>query len=338
MSARVACIGTGFMAGKHLAALASFPDVDVVAVADPVVERAESVAADLGARAYGDGLALLDTEELDAVWLCVPPFAHGALEHAALTRGLPFFAEKPLAHDLETAADIAAEVERRGALAVVGYHWRYLDVVQQAAARCRETPPVLVTGHWLDSTPPVAWWSQRGSSGGQVIEQTTHIFDLARYVVGEVERVSADEHVGASSSQADPDSVVPVASTAQLRFASGCLGTISSARTLPARHRVGLHLVGDGYAIELTESALVDHELRITDSSGTTVQRVDENPVAAEDRAFVDAVLGRGDDVRAPYAEAFRSHALAWAADLSAREGRPVEAAEMVPSRAGTHA
>ena len=324
MTARVACIGTGFMAGKHLAALAAFDDVDVVAVADPVVDRARAVADDLGARAYEDGLELLATEELDAVWMCVPPFAHGALERAAIARDLPFFVEKPLAHDLETATTIAEELSDRGLLAAVGYHWRYLDVVERVAEHCRELPPHLVTGYWLDSTPPVAWWSQRSSSGGQVIEQTTHLFDLARLLVGEVERVWADELVVAGTDPG-PDAPVPLVATAQLRFRSGCLGAVSSARTLPARHRVGLHLVGDGYAVELAESAIVDHELRITDGSGTTVERSDQDPVAAEDRAFLDAVLGRGDDVRAPYAEAIRSHALAWAADVSAREGRPVD-------------
>ena len=330
MTARVACIGTGFMAGKHLAALSSLPDVDVVAVADPLVDRARSVADGLGARAYDDGLALLATEDLDAVWLCVPPFAHGALERAAIARDLPFFVEKPLAQDLETATAIAQELSDRRLLAAVGYHWRYLDVVERVAARCRELPPHLVTGYWLDSTPPVAWWSQRSSSGGQVVEQTTHIFDLVRLLVGEVERVWAEELVVADT---DPsgDSPVPLAATAQLRFRSGCLGAVSSARTLPARHRVGLHLVGDGYAVELAESAIVDHELRITDRSGTTVERSDQDPVAAEDRAFVDAVLGRGDDVRAPYAEALRSHVLACAADVSARERRPVEMTPVGP-------
>ena len=90
---RVGCVGTGFIAGRHLAALASFPDVEVVAVADPLRERAEDAAGRLGARAYDDGLALLAQEELDAVWLCVPPYAHGPLELAAVDRDLPFFVE-----------------------------------------------------------------------------------------------------------------------------------------------------------------------------------------------------------------------------------------------------
>lgn len=74
---RVGCVGMGFIAGRHLGALTAMPDVEVVAVADPDVERAQAAAGRVAARAYDDGLALLATEDLDAVWLCVPPFAHG---------------------------------------------------------------------------------------------------------------------------------------------------------------------------------------------------------------------------------------------------------------------
>lgn len=49
---RVGCVGTGLIAGRHLAALATFPDVEVVAVADPVPERVAGAAARYGARTY----------------------------------------------------------------------------------------------------------------------------------------------------------------------------------------------------------------------------------------------------------------------------------------------
>jgi myo-inositol 2-dehydrogenase/D-chiro-inositol 1-dehydrogenase len=111
---RIGCVGTGFIAGQHLSALGTFDDVEVVAVADTVLERAEQVAERHGARAYGDGVALLGTEDLDAVWLCVPPFAHGVLEAAAVDRGLPFFVEKPLALDLPRAQDVAGRLAAAG--------------------------------------------------------------------------------------------------------------------------------------------------------------------------------------------------------------------------------
>jgi myo-inositol 2-dehydrogenase/D-chiro-inositol 1-dehydrogenase len=42
---RVACVGTGFIAGKHLEALSGLPEVQIVAVADTRPDRAEQTAA-----------------------------------------------------------------------------------------------------------------------------------------------------------------------------------------------------------------------------------------------------------------------------------------------------
>jgi predicted dehydrogenase len=319
-------VGTGFIAGRHLAALGGFSDVDVVAVADPVVERAEEAAARHGARSYRDGAALLAAEDLDAVWFCVPPFAHGPLETAAVERGLPFFVEKPLAHDLTTAESIARRVAERGLLTAVGYHWRHLDLVREAAGLLRGAPAMLVTGYWLDRTPPVPWWSRRSSSGGQVVEQTTHIFDLVRLLVGEVESVRAAETAATDAAGTGAD--VPDAASALLTFASGAVGSVSSARSLGWRHRVACHLVAEGRTVEIAERGLTDHELRVGNGDGEVVlTRSEEDPIAREDREFLDVLLGRADRVRVPYGEALRSHALAWAADEAARTGDAVRPA-----------
>ncbi len=317
---RVGCVGTGFIAGRHLEALSRLPDVEVTAVADPVAERAQDAAQRYGARAYDDGVALLESEALDAVWLCVPPYAHGPLEAAALDRGLPFFVEKPLALDLATAEGIAARVAETGLLTAVGYHWRHLDVVRAAADLLRDRPPHLVTGYWLDRTPAAPWWAQRDRSGGQVLEQTTHIFDLARVLVGEVVGVQAVEVAAPLDGAGD----APAAASALLRFASGAVGTISSARSLAWRHRVALHLVGDAQVVEVAERRLVDHELRVVTGDGEQVTTSDQDPIAAEDAEFVAALRGGGDGPRVPYAEALRTHTLTLAADRSAREGTPV--------------
>lgn len=317
---RIGCVGTGFIAGRHLAALAAMPDVEVVAVADAVVERAAVAADRVGARSYDDGLAMLAVEDLDAVWFCVPPFAHGPLENAALARQLPFFVEKPLAVDLTVAQEVANGIRAQGLRTAVGYHWRYLDMVEQARTLLRELPPQLVLGQWLDATPGAPWWSQRSTSGGQLVEQTTHLFDLARVLCGEVDSVYATESTLAREQW--PQADVPTVSSAHLRFRSGAIGTISSSCLLGSRHRVGLRLVTDGKVLELRERALSDHEFRVDD---VVVARSNEDPIAAEDRAFVAALLGREDDVRAPYEEALRTHALVCAVDRSARAGMPVD-------------
>ena len=319
---RVGVVGTGFIAGRHLAALTTLPDVDVVAVADPVRERAEAAAAGCGARSYDDGLALLQTEELDAVWLCVPPFAHGPLETAAVARGLPFFVEKPLALDLATAETVAAEVARTGLTTAVGYHWRHLSLVRRAAELAPAEEVQLVTGSWLDRTPAAPWWVQRSGSGGQVVEQATHVLDLVRLLAGEVDLVSAVER------PARVDGEVATAAVALLRLASGAVGSVASTRVLGWRHDVGLQVVAEGRVLELSERSLTDHSLRLVTADGEEVSRSDEDPVAAEDREFVDVLLGRAAQVRVPYAEALRTHALACAADRAAREGSTVRLAD----------
>jgi myo-inositol 2-dehydrogenase / D-chiro-inositol 1-dehydrogenase len=322
---RVGCVGTGFIAGQHLRALAEFDDVEVVAVADPVTERAQQTADRYGARAHGDGLALLNGEDLDAVWLCVPPFAHGSLEAAAMERGVPFFVEKPLATDLPLARTVADRVAESGLATAVGYHWRHLGLVQRAADLLADRPAQLVTGYWLDKTPGVAWWPHRDHSGSQVIEQTTHIFDLARHLAGEVATVAAAERP-ARDGQGD----VPAAASALLRFTSGAVGSISSARVLAWRHRVALHLVAEDLAVEIVERSLTDHELRVVTADGEDVVRSDENPIRVEDREFLDVVLGRVPHARVPYEEALRTHALACAADRAARESVAVVLTEEV--------
>ena len=50
----------------------------------------------------------------------------------------------------------------------------------------------------------------------------------------------------------------------------------------------------------------------------------------AEDRGFVDVLLGRADGVRVPVAEALRTQALAWAADQAGRGDPPIRPASWV--------
>jgi predicted dehydrogenase len=314
---RVGFIGGGGIAGRHLRNLRGFEEVEVAAVADPSSESRERFAREANARGYADWAEMLEREVLDALYICTPPFVHGAPELAAVEQGLPFFVEKPLALDGKTAESIAAAVADAGLTTAVGYHWRYLDTVEEVRKRLAEKPARLVSGYWLDSTPPPAWWVRQTQSGGQFIEQTTHIFDLARLLVGEVEEVFAV--AGRSPRDAYPECDICETSTAALRFRSGAVGSVLSTCLLNGPHRIGLHLFGDGLAIELTE-----HELMIDVGRGRPVRRAEEDPFVREDRDFIDAVKGGESRIRAPYAEAVKTHRLTVAATRSAAERRPI--------------
>jgi len=324
---RIGFIGAGGIAHRHFGVLEQFDDVDIVAVADVDMARATEAAGRFGARAFDDAAAMLEAVELDALFICVPPFAHGEPERLAIDKGLPFFVEKPVAIDLGTAEDVAASVERLGLVTAVGYHWRYLDTVDEVKALLAATPARLLSGYWLDSTPPPRWWWKKDASGGQMLEQTTHLVDLARYLVGDVVRVYGQS--GHVDRAAFPGLDVATTSTAMLTFASGAIANFASTCLLNWNHRVGLHLYGEGLAIELT-----DRDVMIDIGRGRPVRGNGADPVVLEDRDFIDAVQGKANRIRCPYPAALDTLRLALAIEQSAAEGRAIA---LNPSREVAH-
>ncbi len=321
---RIGFIGAGGIAHRHLGVLEQFGDVELVAFADPVEERAQGAAERFGARAFTDLETMLAEVPLDAVYICVPPFAHGVPERAALARRLPFFVEKPVALDLAIAEAIARDVDAAGLVTGVGYHWRYLDTTDEARAVLADNPAQFLSGYWLDSTPPPQWWWKQDRSGGQMNEQTTHIVDLAHYLVGDVTQV-----FGAASHKTRPDFPgldVATASSATLKFASGAVGNIGSTCLLGWNHRVGLHLFGERLAIEMT-----DHDIMIDVGRGRPYRHAEGDPVWRQDRDFIDAVRGGENRIRCPYGEALKTLRITDAIRRSIETGRSVD---LVPQNA----
>src|SRR5690349_9008065 len=95
MSIRIGLIGAGVMARDHARALVDVAGARVVAVADPIAGRAAEVASLHGAKAYADYHDLLDN--VDAVWICTPPFLHREQAETCAAAGKHLFVEKPLA-------------------------------------------------------------------------------------------------------------------------------------------------------------------------------------------------------------------------------------------------
>ena len=326
---RVGITGAGYIGGRHARVLARLPGADLVGIADLDVERAGGLADAVGVRSYPDTASLLDDADLDALYVCVPPFAHGEPERLAIEHGVSLFVEKPLALDVALAEEIAESADRAGIVTAVGYHWRYLDTVDRARQLLAATPCHLALGAWLDRAPGAPWWGRAATSGGQLVEQATHIFDLARTLVGEVVAVQA---VGARIDDIPAGDIDHVAAVL-LRFDTGAVGTISTACVLGTGYRVGLELVCRERVLVVTEQELV-----VDDGSRREVTAIGVDPFVAEDRDFIADVrdmsnLGNTADVRdggggrnggrrvrVPYAEALRTHRVAVAAARAARD------------------
>lgn len=136
---RVGIIGAGNVAQRHARVLTGFDDVHLVGVTDVAAEAARRLGEAYGVPVVPDVAALLAAAP-DAVYVCVPPFAHGAVEEAVLAADLPIFVEKPIAVDRDTAVRIARIIDDRKIISAVGHHWRYLRVVEQARELLADRP------------------------------------------------------------------------------------------------------------------------------------------------------------------------------------------------------
>ncbi|MEV4343218.1 Gfo/Idh/MocA family oxidoreductase [Actinoplanes sp. NPDC049596] len=318
-------VGAGGVAQRHARVLSGLPDVQLTGVTDVVQEAASALASAHGAKVLPDVEALL-SEGVDAVYVCVPPFAHGPAERAVIAAGVPLFVEKPIGLDRDIATDLAADIAASKLITAVGHHWRYLSIVDKAREILAGREVRLVSGAWLDKVPPVGWWPHRDRSGGPVVEQAAHVLDLARYLVGEVTQVTA---MGSGIPPAVPGSTegprpdIDGSTVATLRFAGGAVGTLAATCVLGWKERAGLEIFADGLALSVTENGL-------TVRSGDDITTHDGDPEAARiavDATFIDAVRGEtpAPDIRVPYAEALRTHELALAVAASAATSRTVD-------------
>ena len=307
---RVAIIGSGGVAQRHLGVLTALSGVAVVGHLSSDAERAAAQAARWGGRGYTRIHELVDREQPQAVWICVTPDQHGALELALIERRIPFFVEKPLSVDLETADTIASAVRSDGPVAAVGYKFRALDTLPRVRALLAERPPRMVIATWHDVLPPPEWWRHAERSGGQIVEQATHLLDLARVLVGEAEVLAGAG--GRWPRAVAPDADVPDVSVVLLQFSTvdGPIpGVVSSTSLLAGPTAIHLQLVCEGRALTISERRIVIE----TGVPGETQElRTRADPFAVEDAAFLDAVAA-GDTTRVlcSYADALESHRLA---------------------------
>jgi len=320
MTIRVGVFGTGWFADKHAQMLAKMEGVQISAICGSSQEKADRMARGYSdARGYASVRDMLDDRKLDAAYICVPPFAHGDIELALAERGIPFFVEKPLGVDLAVPTAILEQIESKRLLTSVGYHFRYMDGTQQAKALLQQQMAGMALGYWTGGMPGVYWWRKAEGSGGQFVEQTTHIVDLLRYLLGEVTDVYA-AYGHRVMHEKEEGVTVPDVGTVTLRMKSGAVATISNACMLPIEHRAELHVYTDAGVLELSRESL-----RELTQGGTTVHPNVSSPYESENRAFLHAVrTGDASGILSTYADAWRTQQVTVAANRSAATGEPV--------------
>lgn len=329
---RLAFIGSGGIVRSHLDhGLKDFEDVEFVGWCDLVEEVGAARREQVGGQGevYTDAARMLAETKPDAVYIMLPPYAHGEAEALALEHQLPFFVEKPVAIDLDTALRVADGVNRHGILTSVGYMNRYRESVLRVREILQEQRPVLLHGGWLGGGPREyegiwKWWVQKDRSGGQFLEQTTHTIDLARFLFGDVTEVYA---VAIRGRRERPDFfTIEDASMVQMRFANGAAGNLYSSASTSQGGGVSLTVWGTDLRAEFTGW---EHSTRIhlPDQEVLTIAG-ESNIFRLEDRAFIDSVkAGRDMGILATYEDGLKATAIAVAANESMATGEVVRVA-----------
>ena len=326
---RIGLIGCGGRSGSHQNSFLQMPDVEVVAVADPVESRRLAAAEKFGCtRIYRDHTELYDNESrdtLDAVVICVEPTAHTDTETRAIDMGIPFIVEKPMTMDLAQAEEIARRVEETGLITCVGFQDRYLDLMEMVRDELpKHRAGGLVYGAWIGGIPGVWWWQKKSTCGGQLLEQNIHLLDGLRWLYGEPLSVYATCSRGIvkpgvhASAEYDTDDH----STVVLRFPNNVTATlVSGCYSTSVRPSCGFHITLDDMIIDYhLRNNLI---FRTANETRDIKRQVDQTLLL--DRAFVDAVkTGDPSGIRSPYSDALKSLRVAFAANESMESGQVI--------------
>lgn len=323
MTLRIGIIGTGWFSKVHAGLLQQMEGVKVQSILGTSQDKADRMAADYAAKGYDQLTDMLDAEQLDAVYICVPPMSHGEIELALIERSIPFLVEKPLATDLALPQKIEAAIQEKGLLTSVGYHFRYQETVDQLRQDLAGHTLGMANGAWNGGMPGVAWWRRQEGSGGQFIEQTTHIVDLLRYVAGEVVEVQA-MYANRSLHELHEGVSVPDVGTVNLRLESGAVANISNTCILPdgVPGSSGLTFYSSRGVWDWNPERL---QIAQPEPAGMTITENKSNAYLLENEAFIHALrTGDRSRIRSDYSDAVRTQAVTVAALKSAQSGERV--------------
>jgi predicted dehydrogenase len=226
---RFGVLGCGVVGPTHAAAIASLPDAELVAVADAAPDRAATLAARHGVRAYGDLTEMLDRERLDVVNVCTPSGMHGAHAIEVMRSGCNVMVEKPMEIRRDAIDEMLSVQKETGTTLAVVFQHRFVPASRQVHALTQEGALgrlVLGNAHdllWRSQTyyDSGAWrgsWALDG--GGALMNQAIHSIDLLQWLMGPVRSVYALTGTLAHEMETEDTAV------AVLRFANGALGTI----------------------------------------------------------------------------------------------------------------
>jgi myo-inositol 2-dehydrogenase/D-chiro-inositol 1-dehydrogenase len=284
----IGIMGAGFIARVHAGVLACDERVQLTAIYDVVPEAAERLATSYNATAVATTLELL--ERSDAVYITTPNTQHVSLAMAAIETGKHVFCEKPLATNAADAESVFEKSNEGPGVFQVGHNRRFAPVYASLRKMLSETykPHSAHVKMNRGELLKPEWTGDTEITGGFLYETPIHMFDMMRFLFGEVESLHA---IGSTHEYKEVDDF-----SVLLKFANGMHATLATAADASwlfpfERVEVFCH-----------HATLLTREMEsLTCSSNLeghfTVQTMHQLPreerwgYVQEDRAFIDSIV-----------------------------------------------
>jgi len=246
---RIGIVGYGAMGRAHSYGYRAAPNVAALPMRPTVTllsgRNEDAVAA--AASAYGaerwtsDWRDLVSSPDVDVVDICTPPGTHAEIAVAAAAAGKAVLSEKPLATSYRRASEAAAAVTRAGVRNAIGFNYRRLPAVSLmrrmiadgAIGEVRLWRGIWLSDEFTDPATPFDWRFDRDMGGTTIADLGSHMLDMALWMVGPIEEVTAQSATfirSRPSAGGERPVTIDDASSALLRFANGARGIVEMAR------------------------------------------------------------------------------------------------------------
>lgn len=285
---RIGIIGAGFIAGVHASVLARDERVQLTAVHDVVPECAERFAHSHNCAPVGTPIELL--ERCDAVFITTPNTKHVSLAIAAVETGKHVFCEKPLATNIDDAEKVFKKANEGEGIFQVGHNRRFAPVYAELKRMLTEThqPHSAHVKMNRGELLKPEWTGNAEVTGGFLYETPIHMFDMMRFLFGEVESLHA---IGSTHEYKEIHDF-----SVLLKFKSGMhatLATAADASWLFPFERVEVFCHHATLVTREMESLTYSSNLEghFAQQSMQQLPREEKWGYAQEDRAFVDSIV-----------------------------------------------
>ena len=288
-------VGAGVFGGHHARQYAALDGVELVGVFDPDIERAETLAATLGAHAFDDLAAML--ADLEVLTIASPAATHREVGVAALNAGLHIYVEKPLATTLQDADKLVSLAAAKGLVLACGHQERVVSAAMGLIG-LPETPV------FLEAT--------RRQPGPSRITDVSCVLDLMIHDIDLALALNPAEPLAVEAEGAFE------AVSAEITLNDGSTVKLDASRVAPARER-RMRIVFPSGEVEID---FVTRAFRNTTpfalDAGFTETPAGSNPLRASVAAFVAAVRGEAPRPAVTGEEAARALDLALAVEQAA--------------------